>query len=261
MKDGESNLRSSVNLPDNKYRIRLTRVMTIAIILAGGTGQRVGVDIPKQFLEVDGKPIIVYTLSAFQNHTEIDKIVVVCVKDWEDEVLHYKEAYGLSKISKIIAGGNNSMESIRNGVFGIEDICDSDDIAIIHDAVRPLISHEVISDCIRVCKENGNGCASIPLQETIVRTEDQISGNINIDRSKIMRVQTPQAYRYDTLLDLYKRATEIGITESIYANTLLLELGGSVFFSKGSYINMKITTSDDIGLFRTLLKYISDSSQ
>ena len=229
--------------------------MNTAIILAGGTGQRVGGDIPKQFLTVDDVPIIAYTLSAFQNNHDIDQIVVVCVKDWENEVLRYRDEYGISKLIRVIPGGSNSMGSISNGVMGISDIMDDDDIAIIHDSVRPLITSEIISDCIRVAEINGNGCASIPMQETIVKTENRICGNINIDRSNIMRVQTPQAYRYGLLKGLYTRASEMGITDSVYTNTLMLELGGTVYFSKGSTINIKITTPDDLKLFKSLLDH------
>ena len=229
--------------------------MNTAIILAGGTGQRVGGDIPKQFLTVDNVPILAYTLSAFQNNHDIDQIVVVCVKDWENEVLRYRDEYGISKLIRVIPGGSNSMGSISNGVMGISDIMDDDDIAIIHDSVRPLITSEIISDCIRVAEINGNGCASIPMQETIVKTENRICGNINIDRSNIMRVQTPQAYRYGLLKGLYTRASEMGITDSVYTNTLMLELGGTVYFSKGSTINIKITTPDDLKLFKSLLDH------
>lgn len=234
--------------------IRLVKMNT-AIILAGGTGQRVGGDIPKQFLTVDDVPILAYTLSAFQNNHDIDQIVVVCVKDWENEVLRYRDEYGISKLIRVIPGGSNSMGSISNGVMGISDIMDDDDIAIIHDSVRPLITSEIISDCIRVAEINGNGCASIPMQETIVKTENRICGNINIDRSNIMRVQTPQAYRYGLLKGLYTRASEMGITDSVYTNTLMLELGGTVYFSKGSTINIKITTPDDLKLFKSLLDH------
>lgn len=229
--------------------------MNTAIILAGGTGQRVGGDIPKQFLTVDDVPILAYTLSAFQNNHDIDQIVVVCVKDWENEVLRYRDEYGISKLIRVIPGGSNSMGSISNGVMGISDIMDDDDIAIIHDSVRPLITSEIISDCIRVAEIDGNGCASIPMQETIVKTENRICGNINIDRSNIMRVQTPQAYRYGLLKRLYTRASEMGITDSVYTNTLMLELGGTVYFSKGSTINIKITTPDDLKLFKSLLDH------
>ncbi len=229
--------------------------MNTAIILAGGVGKRIGNDIPKQFLEVDGEPILAYTIQAFQDHEMIDRIVVVCVSGWEDKVRDIKERYGLSKICCIKPGGKNSMESISNGIFGIESTSSPDDIVIIHDSVRPLVDEETITDCIEVCKKYGNGCASVPIQETIVKTEDHISSNVNIDRSEIMRVQTPQAYRYDIVNKLYKDAYEMGIHDSTYTNTLMMQLGHPIYLSKGSVVNIKITVIDDINLFNILLNY------
>jgi len=229
--------------------------MNTAIILAGGVGKRIGNDIPKQFLEVDGEPILAYTIQAFQDHEMIDRIVVVCVSGWEDKVRDIKERYGLSKICCIKPGGKNSMESISNGIFGIESTSSPDDIVIIHDSVRPLVDEETITDCIEVCKKYGNGCASVPIQETIVKTEDHISSNVNIERSDIMRVQTPQAYRYGIVNKLYKDAYEMGIHDSTYTNTLMMQLGHPIYLSKGSVVNIKITVIDDINLFNILLNY------
>lgn len=227
--------------------------MNTALILAGGTGQRIGADIPKQFLRIQEIPIIVYTLSVFQSHPEIDKIAVVCVEGWDDEILRCKNEFGIDKLYRIIPGGSNSMGSISNGIDAVAEDCNPDDIVIIHDSVRPLIDKTIISDCIRVCKAHGNGCASIDMQETIVRTSDRISGNINIDRSDIKRVQTPQAYRVGLVKGLYDEARSKGIADSIYANTLLIEMGGTVFFSKGSTMNLKITTVHDLDMFEALL--------
>lgn len=227
--------------------------MNTALILAGGIGQRVGGEIPKQFLKIKDIPVMAYTLNAFQNNPDIDSIAVVCVDGWSDEVLSYKERFGISKLDRVIPGGKNSMQSISNGVFGL-DLAD-DDIVIVHDAVRPLITQDIISDCISRCREYGNGCASIQLQETIVRTKDRISGNVNIDRSEVMRVQTPQAYRYGDIRDLYSRARDAGITDSVYVNTLMMELGGTIYFSKGSTFNIKITTPEDLSLFEIFLDH------
>lgn len=228
-------------------------IMNTALILAGGTGQRVGADIPKQFLKIQDTPIIAYTLSVFQAHEDIDRIAVVCVDGWKDEVLRCKEEFGIDKLYRIVPGGSNSMGSISNGIDAVAEDCGPEDIVVIHDSVRPLIDREIISDCIRVCKRNGNGCASIDMQETVIRTSDGISGNVNIDRSDIKRVQTPQAYRVGPVKELYDRAHAQGITESIYTNTLLVEMGGTVFFSKGSTLNVKITTAHDLDVFEALL--------
>ncbi len=227
--------------------------MNTALILAGGIGQRVGKDIPKQFLEIRGIPIMAYTLYAFQLNPDVDRIAVVCVDGWADEVLSYRERFGITKLCQIIPGGSNSMQSISNGVMSVE--AEDGDIIIVHDSVRPLISQEVISDCIAKCRIYGNGCASIPLQETIVRTSDRICGKVNIDRSEVMRVQTPQAYDYGQIRQLYSKAMELGIKDSVYVNTLMMELGGTIYFSEGSTTNIKITTASDLKLFEIFLDH------
>ena len=228
--------------------------MVTALLLAGGVGSRVGDSVPKQFLQINGIPVIVYTMSAFQKNENVDDIVVICLEGWEKQVEQYSKDYKITKLRAVIKGGKNTQESISNGVFGIQDITDSDDIVIVHDSVRPMINDDIINDCIAVCSKHGSGCASIPLQETMIRTEDRISGNIDIDRSKIMRVQTPQAYTYGFLLDIYKRAKEQGITDSIYTNTLAIALGHSIYFSKGSIFNVKITTPEDLELMKMFLE-------
>lgn len=235
--------------------------MNTALILAGGTGQRVGADIPKQFLKIRDTPIIAYTLSVFQTHPDIDRIMVVCVSGWEDEVLKCKERYGVDKLCQIVPGGSNSMESISHGIDAAYADGKTDDIVIIHDSVRPLIDEDIISNCIEVCKIHGNGCSSIDMQETIVRTTDRVCGNINIDRSDIKRVQTPQAYRLGDVKKLYDDAYAKGITESIYTNTLLIEMGGMIYFSKGSTLNVKITTANDLDIFEALLNVRSSKPQ
>lgn len=227
--------------------------MNTAIILAGGIGSRVGGDIPKQFLTIKDVPIIAYTLEHFQRCADIDSIVVVCLKGWENEIEKCRNDFGIDKIIRVISGGKNSFESISAGVLGISDIMDPKGIVVIHDSVRPIISSEMISDCIDVAKIHGNGCASIPMNETIVKKKSKISGSENIDRSSVMRVQTPQAYRYDLISNLYSKAHEKGVSDSIYANTLFLEFGGEIFFSKGSETNLKVTSRKDLDIIEILI--------
>ena len=227
--------------------------MIAALLLAGGIGSRIGDAIPKQFICIHGVPIIVYTMNAFQKNRNIDSITVVCLEGWEKEVQRLAERYKITKLKRIIRGGVNTQESISNGVFGIKDLMNPGDILLVHDSVRAMVNDDIIDDCINVCKQYGNGCASIPLQETIVKTENKICGNINIDRSKIMRVQTPQAFTYDSILNIYQKAEEYNISESIYTNTLAIELGHTIYFSKGSIFNVKITTPEDLELMSMFL--------
>ena len=226
--------------------------MNIALILAGGSGKRTEQDVPKQFMNVFDKPIIVYTLEAFQKHPDIDGIIVSCLEGWEEILKAYALEYGISKLKWVITGGENGQASARKALLALQDSCVEDDIVIIHDAVRPMVSGDIISDCIETCKQNGNGLSAIRCQETIVQTDDGRSGNVNIHRDDIMRVMTPQAYRYERAVWVHKTAIERGITDAVYTNTLMLELGERVYFSKGSAKNIKITTIEDVEMFKAM---------
>lgn len=208
--------------------------MNVALIIAGGSGQRMHLDIPKQFVNVNDKPIIIYTLEQFENHPDIDKILVVCLDGWHEILKAYAKQYSISKLAWVVSGGKTGHQSINNGIDFLADICSDDDIVMIHDAIRPLISSEIISDCIVKCKLFGNGVSAIPCVDTMLMTEDKIKSNISISRDKIMRVQTPQAYRFGLIHQAYQTAKEKGITDCVYANTLLIELGETLYFAVGS---------------------------
>lgn len=226
--------------------------MNIALILAGGNGSRTEQSVPKQFISIYEKPIIVYTLEAFQNHPQIEGIIVSCIEGWHDVLKGYAAAAGITKLRWIVGGGDNGQTSARNALLTLEGICEQDDIVIIHDAVRPMISEEIITDCIAKAREYGSGLSAIRCQETIMRTEDGKAGHIGIDRNDIMRVQTPQAYQYGKVLWAHKEALKKGITNAVYTNTLMMELGEKLFFSYGSNKNIKITTLEDIDIFKAL---------
>jgi 2-C-methyl-D-erythritol 4-phosphate cytidylyltransferase len=226
--------------------------MNVALILAGGSGTRTEQAVPKQFINVYDKPIIIYTLEAFQRHPDIDAIIVSCISGWEDVLEGYARAAGITKLKWIIEGGDNGQSSARNALLALRKYCKDDDIVVIHDAVRPMISEEIITDCIEKAKEYGSGLSAIRCQETIMRTEDGNSGSDGIDRKDIMRVQTPQAYRYGKVLNAHITALEMGITNAVYTNTLMLELGDELHFSCGSNKNIKITTLEDIDIFKAL---------
>lgn len=226
--------------------------MNIALILAGGSGKRTEQDVPKQFMNVYDKPIIIYTLEAFQKHPDIDGIIVSCLEGWEEILRAYAREYGIDKLKWVVTGGENGQASARKALLALQDTCGEGDVVIIHDAVRPMVSSDLISDCIVTCKRYGNGLSAIRCQETIVQTEDGISGNVNIHRDDIMRVMTPQAYLYEKALWAHRTAVEKGITDAVYTNTLMLDLGERVYFSKGSTKNIKITTIDDVEIFKAL---------
>ena len=229
--------------------------MNTAIILAGGTGQRMHQEIPKQFINVNDKPLIIYTLEAFQKHPQIDSILVVCIDGWHDILKAYARQNHISKLQWVISGGSTGQESIRNGVFALENECKEDDIVVIHDGIRPLVDENVLSDVIVKCGIYGNAVTSLPYNEQIFVKKDEETTEQYIPRETLRRVSTPQAYKYGTLLRSYKRAFEekIGIYGSSYTNTMMTDLGETLHFAAGSDKNIKITTQDDLELFKALL--------
>lgn len=228
--------------------------MNVAIILAGGHGSRTEQDIPKQFMNVYEKPLIIYTLENFEKNSEIDAIEVVCLDGWHEVLRAYAKQYHITKLKWIISGGNDGQESIQKGVEALSDVCGPEDVVMIHDAIRPFIGQDIITDAIVKCKKYGSGLSAIRCQETIVHTSDGHEGLENIDRKEVMRVQTPQAYLYKKAKWAYEEADRRGIKGEVYINTLMLHLGEHVFFSKGSTKNVKITTIDDLEIFKALLK-------
>lgn len=236
---------------------------TIAIVVAGGVGSRMGLDLPKQFVEVEGKPVLFYTLEGFQRHPMVDEIVLVCIDGWQDDVRRWADEYGVTKLSSIVKGGESVQESIRNGVFSLEGHCKPDDIVVIHDGIRPLIDADVLSDVVEKCKIFGNAVTSLPYNEQIflVDPEDNTTTVQYIPRETLRRVSTPQAYRFGLLDSAYHEAFEkgIGIYGSSYANTMMVELGHRLHFAKGSDKNIKLTTPGDLEWFRVYMKQKDES--
>jgi len=232
--------------------------MNIAIIIAGGSGVRTHQDVPKQFLNVNNKPVIIYTLEAFNNHPDIDAIEVVCLDGWQEILKAYANQFNISKLKWITVGGKNGQDSIRNGLLNIEKEVNSDDIVLIHDAVRPMVSSDIISDCIVKTRQLGNATSVIPCNEAVLLTDNQLNSTEQVPRHKILRTQTPQGFHYGFLLDLHKKAIDKGITNSVASCTLMIEMGEKVNFSIGSEKNFKITTTDDLEIFKALLKAEKD---
>lgn len=228
--------------------------MNIAVIIAAGKGQRMGQDIPKQFLNIYDKPIIIYTMMAFQKHPEIDEINVVCIEGWHEILKAYAKQFGIAKLKHVVSGGKNGQESIRNGVYSLEGLKD-DDVVIIHDGIRPMVDPEVLSDCISKCQLYGNGITALPITEQIFSVTDDAFTNKYIPRETLRILQTPQAYQYGKLVNAYKKAFAegIGISASSYTNTMMVDLGENLYFAKGSTKNIKITTKDDIEIFKAML--------
>lgn len=230
--------------------------MNIAIIIAGGVGARTGQQIPKQFINVFDKPIIIYTLEKFQIHKEIDAIEVVCLKGWEEILRVYALQYGIAKLKWIVSGGESGQESIYRGLLNLQNKCDTEDIVIIHDGIRPMVGENIITSCISVCREFGNGVTALPIYEQIFRVLDDKSTKTYIPRESLRILQTPQAYKYEDIFEAYQEGykRKIGMDASAYANTLMADLGYPLYFSIGSTKNIKITTIDDIEIFKAMLK-------
>ena len=226
---------------------------TIALIIAGGSGNRMHQDIPKQFLTVNEKPVIVYTLEAFQAHPEIDAIAVVCIEGWEHVLQAYAKQFNITKLKHVVPGGENGQGSIRNGVYELEKLYDKDDIVLIHDAIRPMVSAEIISDCITKTRKYGNATTVIPCAEAMIQTEDAIVSTGSYPRDRLKRTQTPQGFKIGDIAQLHRDALKAGITNSVASCTLMIEMGKQVYFSNGSEKNIKLTTVDDIDIFKALL--------
>lgn len=224
------------------------------ILLAGGVGKRMQTDIPKQFIEVDNKPIIVYAIENFQRNPQIEKIVVVCVKDWIERLKKIIEKYSLTKVEWIIEGGDTGHDSIRNGVFFLRDKINSDDYIIVHDAVRPVLPQKAIDEVIRVAYENGNASSSVVCHPPIVYTDDFISGIKDVDREHVMLTASPQAFKYSTALRCYLQAERENMHNFTFTSSLLIHCGERVYFAKGTTCNIKLTTKEDLALFEALLK-------
>ena len=230
--------------------------MITALIIAGGSGKRMGQSIPKQFITVHEKPILIYTLECFERHPQIDTIEVVCIDGWHDILKSYAAQYGITKLKWVVSGGETGQESIRNGVFALEDKLSDDDIVVIHDGIRPIVDSAVLSDVIVKCRKYGNAVASLPYNEQIFVIDDEISTTKYIPRETLRRVATPQAYRFGKLAWAYHEAFEkgIGIHGSSYTNTMMADLGERLYFAEGSDKNIKLTTQNDLELFKGYLK-------
>lgn len=228
----------------------------IAVIVAGGSGQRMGQDIPKQFINVYNRPVLIHTLEIFQKHPQIDAIQVVCLDGWHDILRAYAGQSRITKLQWVVQGGATGQESIRNGVYNLEGICGPDDIIIIHDGIRPMVEASIISDVIIKCRKYGNAVTSLPYNEQIFIIDDEISTTDYIPRETVRRVATPQAYKFGLLNEAYHKAFEkkIGIYGSAYTNTMMVELGERLYFAAGSEKNIKLTTKEDLEMFKAYLK-------
>ncbi len=224
--------------------------MNYVIIIAGGVGSRLGAKVPKQFVEVLGKPIIAYTMEHFQNHPEIDGIELVCVDGYQEHLKRIADKYGITKVMKIVKGGSEYERSIMNGVAGLEGIAKLDDVIMVHWAASPFLSEEMITDNIRVCKEKGNAITA-SYSYLLYGTNDGDCAKKSINRETFMTLSAPQSFLYKVITEIYKQVEDKKMFEYVEAHTpaFMTELGIPIYFSKGSHTNIKITEKEDVEMF------------
>ena len=226
--------------------------MNIAVLLAGGVDPNFKMDIPKQFVNVYNRPIIVYTMEIFQKHPEIDAIMVACLKGWENMVTAYAKQFNIDKLKWVITGGVTGQDTSKLAVDTLIETCKKDDIIILHDAIRPMVTDEIISDSIYSCKRKGMGVASVISMDNVMMTDDGINGKLSISRYAFRRIQTPQTYRLGELQKAHEEAALKNIRGENDTNNMISRLGMKVTLSKGSDTNLKINTVEDVEMFKAL---------
>ncbi len=234
--------------------------MVVSLLTAAGTGSRMGQDIPKQFMHVENKPLIIHTMEAFQNHPNVDAIMVVTLPAWTAVLQAYASQFNITKLKWVVPGGETGQESIHNGLLELSKELSKDDIVMIHDGNRCLVSSEIISNSLATFHLNGSAVAAIPCVEAVFRSNDEgLSSTVSIPREQLFRTQTPHTYTLGKLLWAHEEAEKRGITNTAASCTLMQQLGEMVYFSKGSETNLKITTVDDMLIFEALLHTKKDS--
>lgn len=229
--------------------------MNIGLILAGGSGTRVGAGIPKQFIQVQGKPILAYTLEIFQKNENIDAIEIVCHKDWLDEVERICQTYGITKKRWSCTGGDTFQESTMNGILNLKGKINEDDIVVVSFGVSPMTPQDDINDSIRVCKEHGNAIASMDIDLCTCIKDTEYSTTQSIIRENLKGFSNPWTFVFGELCEAYEEGIRRDILKDIEPHTtsLYLALGKRLWFSKSTTPQCKITRKVDLDLFEGLL--------
>lgn len=230
--------------------------MNIALLTAGGVGNRMGQDIPKQFMTIDAKPVIIYTMEAFQYHPKIDAIAVVCLSGWEVVLQAYANQFNITKLKWIFESADSNQHSIRNGIRGLKEKgCKEDDIILVQDGVRPLVDSRIITENIQVCDQWNYAVTGLVCKEAIMKKEGEFVHGIDIPREQLIRTQTPHTYHLGDLLKAHEKADAKGIDGTVASCTLFAELGiDEQHLVLGSERNgLKLTRVEDIELFKALI--------
>lgn len=231
--------------------------MNIALIFAGGVGTRMNNKAkPKQFLEMNKKPIIIYTIEHFDNNPEIDKIVVVCIENWINYLKDLLVKFKISKVVEIVPGGKTGQLSIYNGLCSIDKFIkkDEENIVLIHDGVRPLIGSKLISDNISSVKNNGSSITISPVKETFILVDEEGKVESVANRNLSRVAKAPQSFYFKDIFNAHKKAIEDNITNFIDSCTMMHYYGYSLHTIEGPEENIKITTPEDFYTMRVLLE-------
>jgi 2-C-methyl-D-erythritol 4-phosphate cytidylyltransferase len=228
--------------------------MNIAVIFAGGAGKRMNtVSRPKQFLELNGKPIIIYTLELFDNHPQIDAIVVSCIKEWIPFLRKQLNKFEINKVVDIVEGGETGQLSIYNGLVAAYNLFGGDNVVLVHDGVRPLITQQTITDNIQCVEKNGNCITCIRASETLVVTNK--SGNMQIpSRADSLIARAPQSFMLRDIMFAHTTALKENITDFIDSCTMMKHYGFELHTVLGPIENIKITTPTDFFVFRAMVE-------
>lgn len=232
--------------------------MNIAIVFAGGSGVRMGAGVPKQFLEIEGKPILIHTLRMFEMHHKIDKIYLAVLEDYIPYVWALASEFHITKLTKIVGGGSTAMDSIYNALKCAQEENPEDSIVLIHDGVRPFVGYDVISNNIKGVKEHGSAITSTPCYETVLISEDggQTVSSLP-SRSECYTAQAPQSFYLKDILEAHEitRKANPDYDNIIDSCTLMRSVGKTTHLVEGNRGNIKVTTPIDVYNFRALLNY------
>ena len=227
--------------------------MNIALILAAGSGTRMGMDTPKQFVLVKDKPLLYYSVNMFETYPEVEAIVLVTNKESVSLVEEIVNEYSFKKIKGIVVGGETRQDSVYNGLLKIKEFASNDDIVLIHDSARPLVNHRIIYDNIKACLEYGAVDTVIQASDTIVKSIDGSGVDELPLRKELYQAQTPQTFKLGLILEAHEYAKKHHIPDVTDDVKLVLSLGKEVHIVEGSKLNFKVTTPEDLDLLEALL--------
>ena len=225
-----------------------------AIIVAGGSGSRLGGEKPKQFLLVNKKPILLYSVEQFAKHPQIDGIVLVVNEQFISETQEYVQAFNIQKVMAIVSGGSTRQQSVFEGLKKVKEFADDNDIVLIHDSARPLVSEKIISDNISLAEQYSSICTALPCTNTIFQSIDGVSVSSVPNRKELFEGQTPQTFKLSLIYKAHLNALQNGVVDASDDVSLVTLLGESTHLVLGSPLNYKITTSKDLIVLQSLIE-------